>query len=230
MLPPARADRQSGANCAQRPRGAVLPAVRAVRAGRVRDAGGPRGPRRAGGGGGPRVRLLQGARTRRTGQLGALAPDDARRRRALKSAAPRTRNSAQVRIAALSGVTKDITAPGDYGGFPAAPAAAEWRRAVAAGRRGRRERDDARIAAEHMSTHVRWCSGAVVLRSEIVHIYKGEAAIQPALALYDYFYYLQERPSPRSFCVWWCARLVEPLSCAHPRPQEQVRCVRRCPD
>jgi UDP-3-O-[3-hydroxymyristoyl] glucosamine N-acyltransferase len=36
----------------------------------------------------------------------------------------------RVRLAALSGVTKHITEPGDYAGFPAQPAAG-WRREVA---------------------------------------------------------------------------------------------------
>lgn len=36
----------------------------------------------------------------------------------------------KVRLAACSGVTKSITVPGDYAGFPAQPAAA-WRREVA---------------------------------------------------------------------------------------------------
>ena len=39
-----------------------------------------------------------------------------------------------VRLAARSAVTKHITSPGDYAGFPAQPAAA-WRRQVAAGSR-----------------------------------------------------------------------------------------------
>ncbi|KAJ0081638.1 hypothetical protein Patl1_11022 [Pistacia atlantica] len=36
----------------------------------------------------------------------------------------------QVRLAANSCVTKDITQPGDYGGFPAVPIH-EWRRQIA---------------------------------------------------------------------------------------------------
>ncbi|PIA56202.1 hypothetical protein AQUCO_00700510v1 [Aquilegia coerulea] len=41
--------------------------------------------------------------------------------------------ASKVRLAANSCVTKDITEPGDYGGFPAVPVH-EWRRQVAAGR------------------------------------------------------------------------------------------------
>ncbi|KAF5186979.1 Udp-3-o-acylglucosamine n-acyltransferase [Thalictrum thalictroides] len=41
--------------------------------------------------------------------------------------------ASKVRLAANSCVTKDITDPGDYGGFPAVPIR-EWRRQVAAGR------------------------------------------------------------------------------------------------
>lgn len=43
-------------------------------------------------------------------------------------------DSLQVRIAAMAGVTKNIVHPGDYAGFPAAPAA-EWRRGLVAARR-----------------------------------------------------------------------------------------------
>jgi len=39
-----------------------------------------------------------------------------------------------VRVAAMSGVTKSISHPGDYGGMPAQPIA-QWRRQVASARR-----------------------------------------------------------------------------------------------